>query len=630
MNTEVLHLRARAGGAADHAALRQLATGWLAQLQPQDHGLPHDAIVLVRKLHVHNAAGPGPRGQAWRAGADKAWAHTLAGAAHVMPGQAVPAATTAVWFADPFELLLNLLHDLAQGTLAQAWWWPLALRCGSGAGSLTDGAWQHLQRHARQLPQALLQLPLAQAQAAWATGSRAQQQGLAQALVQHFGLHGAWFDRLQAPAALDAGDACVAAADGVALCRQIAIDPTPLRRAPAAAPASSADLLRTPDAVERTGLDQPTPVERMRFPADDTAAQALAAAASAGPGSRPAPRRVRERQAASRNAHQHIADAPRAIGAGPALRPGPATGVRHDGTGQGVGREALPAPALDPAPGATFQREPAPAPGPSTPASAPGRPPHPAPVPRCPPPASGTLHSRCAGLLLLLNAALAMGLYGDFSQPRRPGLPLHPWRWLWLAARQLHGPAAKEDPLTRWLRAAGGPQASAPAFAAWRPDAQTLEPWSQDTRPWVLLHGAQQPEVVLLHPAGFTVARLASADELPVLWTQLGLPPPPLLQRSRSRWHAPQDRPRDPLHDLWPCLWARLALALHDGAAPARHAKALARWATAQAGRVEISATRVRAVYTLGQWPLALRLAGLDRNPGWIPAAGCELVFDFE
>lgn len=220
-----------------------------------------------------------------------------------------------------------------------------------------------------------------------------------------------------------------------------------------------------------------------------------------------------------------------------------------------------------------------------------------------------------------------MGLYGDFTQPRLPGLPLHPWRWLWLAARQLHGPAMADDPLVRWLREAGGVASEpAPAIAAWRPDAQTLEPWSQDCRPWVLLHRPELPEVVLLHPAGFTVAQLASAEELPALWTQLELPPPPLLERLRGRWHAP----RDPLHDLWPCLWARVALALHDGAAPARHAKALARWATAQAGRVDIAATRVRAVYTLSQWPLALRLAGLDRNPGWIPAAGCELVFDFE
>jgi hypothetical protein len=246
-------------------------------------------------------------------------------------------------------------------------------------------------------------------------------------------------------------------------------------------------------------------------------------------------------------------------------------------------------------------------------------------VPRRLSPTPSLLHSRYAGLLLLLNAALALGLYGDFSQPRLPGLPLHPWHWLWLAARQLHGPAVKHDPLMRWLHAAGGVD-TATALAAWRPDAQMLKPWSHDTRPWVLLQHPQQAAVVLLHPAGFTIARLASADKLPALWTQLDLPPPPLLRR----WRLRLQEPRDPLHDLWPCLWARVALALHGSTAPARSAKALARWASAQTGRVVISATRVRAVYALAQWPLALRLAGLDRNPGWIPAAGCELVFDFE
>jgi hypothetical protein len=28
--------------------------------------------------------------------------------------------------------------------------------------------------------------------------------------------------------------------------------------------------------------------------------------------------------------------------------------------------------------------------------------------------------------------------------------------------------------------------------------------------------------------------------------------------------------------------------------------------------------------------PLSIRLAGLDRNPGWVPASGCDIRFHFE
>jgi hypothetical protein len=46
--------------------------------------------------------------------------------------------------------------------------------------------------------------------------------------------------------------------------------------------------------------------------------------------------------------------------------------------------------------------------------------------------------------------------------------------------------------------------------------------------------------------------------------------------------------------------------------------------------RVQAGAERIDVVFALQHLPLAVRLAGLDRDPGWVPAAGRDLRFHFE
>jgi hypothetical protein len=67
---------------------------------------------------------------------------------------------------------------------------------------------------------------------------------------------------------------------------------------------------------------------------------------------------------------------------------------------------------------------------------------------------------------------------------------------------------------------------------------------------------------------------------------------------------------------------ARLALALGGADEVAR---ALALPAHIYAGDV-----RLDLVFSLNELPIAVRLAGLDRNPGWVPAAGRDIRFHFE
>jgi hypothetical protein len=73
-----------------------------------------------------------------------------------------------------------------------------------------------------------------------------------------------------------------------------------------------------------------------------------------------------------------------------------------------------------------------------------------------------------------------------------------------------------------------------------------------------------------------------------------------------------------------PYLRARLMRAigledLHD----------LSRMVCEHRARVFVTTTHVDVELALAELPVAIRFAGLDRNPGWIPAAGRYIAFHF-
>jgi hypothetical protein len=48
------------------------------------------------------------------------------------------------------------------------------------------------------------------------------------------------------------------------------------------------------------------------------------------------------------------------------------------------------------------------------------------------------------------------------------------------------------------------------------------------------------------------------------------------------------------------------------------------------AATVHHTGERLEVFFSLAQLPLAVRLSGLDRDPGWIPVAGCDVRFHFD
>jgi hypothetical protein len=226
------------------------------------------------------------------------------------------------------------------------------------------------------------------------------------------------------------------------------------------------------------------------------------------------------------------------------------------------------------------------------------------------------------GLFFSLNTALHLGLYGDFSQPMQRSLACSPWRFL-LRAGSLWIRGFRADPLAAWLRSMDRrPVARRLRCSHWQLPGAWLEPFSASTGTWHAVFCDGWLRVV--HPAGFAVLERPAQrgeDALRAELTRLGVNQHVALRRSvvsrvRARRRAQHGCP----NALWPYLRARLELALPD--------TDLARM-LAMPACCAFSGDRLDVTMSLQDLPLAVRFAGLDRDPGFIPAAGLDLRFAF-
>jgi len=144
-----------------------------------------------------------------------------------------------------------------------------------------------------------------------------------------------------------------------------------------------------------------------------------------------------------------------------------------------------------------------------------------------------------AGIYFLLNVAIALGFYSDFTSPVQHGLELHVDDFLALAGRRFAGEAFERDPLWRLLADPARP----------RPDVLDED-------------AVVQPIIEAL------------AGALPV-----------------------DDPPR---------------------------------FLIARAGRVTTTPVHLDVWFSLASHPIEIRRAGLDRDPGWMPAAGRHVAFHFD
>jgi len=165
------------------------------------------------------------------------------------------------------------------------------------------------------------------------------------------------------------------------------------------------------------------------------------------------------------------------------------------------------------------------------------------------------IETNFGGLFYLVNAALALGLYADFSEPQRRGLDVNFWEFLARVGYHYLGDALREDALWSLLAKLTGRAKDAAEFL----EPPAIEPdWLGDV--------IYRLNVYVTRVLGFQDASEAE-------WTGLALP---------------------------------------------HHA------------RITTSATELHLAYSLDALPIQIRLSGLDRNPGWVPAAGYVIEFHFD
>jgi len=208
------------------------------------------------------------------------------------------------------------------------------------------------------------------------------------------------------------------------------------------------------------------------------------------------------------------------------------------------------------------------------------------------------------GLLFLINAFVALGLYPDFTRPRGARLEPSP---LWLAdriGRWRFGARYRRDPLAAWIANHAAPGRLP---EAWRAASHWLAGFARRSAP-VRVTTARR--TTLWHPDGFPLEdRPACGRRRPERRTAPAPRPPRRLPAARdARWAA--------------CLALYLDARLRRSAGGGLGLLALP-------ARIEVRDLDLRGSFRLDSYPIGLRLAGLDRDPGWQPAEGRAIAFGF-
>ncbi|MFG6464840.1 hypothetical protein ACG04Q_24925 [Roseateles sp. DXS20W] len=149
-----------------------------------------------------------------------------------------------------------------------------------------------------------------------------------------------------------------------------------------------------------------------------------------------------------------------------------------------------------------------------------------------------------------------------------------------------------------------------------------------------LLEDGLYPDFTRPLDPGLPVPPWALLAALARAWRLPGDPLQAALQQRCPGWAPPRDMPAAPGAPAgpWPAWLAAYARALRRrlcrrlGCRPAAWPQALT---LARPARLWLSEAEWVAEFSLDSHDVAWRLAGLDRDPGWLPAAGCSLRFEF-
>jgi len=539
---------------------------WLRDADLRRHGLPSSAIAIVRQLRVPWGKVAGPPGSSRYDTLEAA----LRSAQRPALEHGALRAGPAVWFVDQPELLACLARDAIAGQLNARWWWPALLH-----GEVDRAAaLRYWTASARAVPQAVERLQPMDLGTVWfESWTTAARHDLVESLARHFPVSAAvrrFVDAgtttsgaLHRDAPADSAE-CERSRDRHSGDDDAAWLPSAVPSPPIRLHRLCLSLARDPACafderyVERALLrharpaDETPPLDASVAPAAHRPAPATSQSTSAGDGYDADGSRVPVGHAhLGRDPHpaRAAASMPRARAAalGVQLQDPAGTAAAREFTAPGYSRVPVAAVSGARVASTAFDED-------------------------------TVVETGHGGLFFVINAALQLGLYGDFSQPLHRGLEMSPWRFLYETGAAFGGRRFVRDPLAVWLE---------------RFQTRDSEPAS-------------------------SVSAAAPGSLGPT--TRAHCAP----RRPRLRKAAP-GAPSITLAGVLPQLKARLVLALG-----LRDPRRLAGTLLRLPAQVRVGGERIDVYFPLQHLPIAIRLAGLDRDPGWVPAAGCDLRFHFE
>jgi hypothetical protein len=237
------------------------------------------------------------------------------------------------------------------------------------------------------------------------------------------------------------------------------------------------------------------------------------------------------------------------------------------------------------------------------------------------------------GLFYLLNFGLYLELYGDITTPSVRDIPLGVWDFLALVGEGLVGSELRDDPVWALLaRLAGSDETWEPGDdcvmpESWRMPAQWMKPFEPNG---VWRWETNEDRLRAWHPAGFIALDLPLEPGDPARQLRHEMEAyaqftPRLCGEQDGHSGEAQSSLRRWLDWLMPYARARLRLAL-GLVETGDVGRALCEYRA----RVFVTATHMDVMFSLAELLVEIRLAGLDRDPGWIPATGRIVRFHFE
>jgi hypothetical protein len=230
------------------------------------------------------------------------------------------------------------------------------------------------------------------------------------------------------------------------------------------------------------------------------------------------------------------------------------------------------------------------------------------------------------GIFFLLNVALHLHLYRDFTESGETEIELNIWDFAALAAEHFLGEKVKNDAVWQLLQKLSGRETdqkiSSKMFKKdWRIPAGWLKTF-QTNKPFVWT--TNRKNLPVYHPAGFCII---DCLKKPDLETQLkdelkvyGINFSEVVKSDSGE----SQKSATWFQHLFEFMQVRLIQALNLEKQSQINEILFKR--TAQ---ITVSATHLDVYFRLADLPIEVRMSGVDRNPGWIPAAGKFVNFHF-